>query len=192
MWLVRHAFQTCICNLIAFNSFFVLYLMCCFGNNPLYMDFTPIKIMFCSAELGLVITKDIVSYFVVYRVKLGVTYHFVYRVKFVVTYHFVYRVKVCANQRHYALFVYRVELGVNQRCVLFGCLELGKTLCPICLFTELGLVLTTDIQTFILFYLFFYKVKLYLWLKSMSSSLFSIVDNGFSVSLIIIEYQYLV
>ena len=204
MWLVRHAFQTCICNLIAFNSFFVLYLMCCFGNNPLYMDFTPIKIMFCSAELGLVITKDIVSYFVVYRVKLGVTYHFVYRVKlgvtyhfvyrvkFVVTYHFVYRVKVCANQRHYALFVYRVELGVNQRCVLFGCLELGKTLCPICLFTELGLVLTTDIQTFILFYLFFYKVKLHLWLKSMSSSLFSIVDNGFSVSLIIIEYQYLV
>jgi hypothetical protein len=22
--------------------------MCCFGNNPLYMDFRPIKIMFCS------------------------------------------------------------------------------------------------------------------------------------------------
>ena len=34
MLLVRHAFQTYI--LIAFNSFFVLYLMCCFGNNPLY------------------------------------------------------------------------------------------------------------------------------------------------------------
>jgi hypothetical protein len=37
-----------ICSLIVFNSFVVLYLMCCFGNNPLYMDFTPIKIMFCS------------------------------------------------------------------------------------------------------------------------------------------------
>ena len=50
MSLMRHAFQTYICtgNLIAFNSFFVLYLMCCFGNNPLYMDFTPIKFMFCS------------------------------------------------------------------------------------------------------------------------------------------------
>ena len=84
------------------------------------------------------ITKDIVSYFVVYRVKLGVTYHFVYSVK------------VCANQRHYALFVYRAEIGVNQRCVLFVCLELGKTLCPICLFTELDLVLTTDIN-FVLF-----------------------------------------
>jgi hypothetical protein len=33
----RHAFQTCICSLIGFNSFFVLYLMCCFGNNPLYI-----------------------------------------------------------------------------------------------------------------------------------------------------------
>ena len=41
----------CTGNLIAFNSFFVLYLMCCFGNNPLYMDFTPIKIMFCSVLL---------------------------------------------------------------------------------------------------------------------------------------------
>jgi hypothetical protein len=38
-----------VCSLIGFsNSFFVLYLICCFGNNPLYMDFTPIKIMFCS------------------------------------------------------------------------------------------------------------------------------------------------
>ena len=44
----RHAFQTCICSLIAFNSFFVWYLMCCFGNNPLYMDFIPIQILFCS------------------------------------------------------------------------------------------------------------------------------------------------
>ena len=44
----RHAFQTCICSLIGFNSYFVLYLMCCFGNNPLYMDFKPIKILFCS------------------------------------------------------------------------------------------------------------------------------------------------
>jgi hypothetical protein len=127
------------------------------------MDFTPIKIIFCSAELGLVITKGIVSYYFVYRVKLGVTYHFVYRVKLGVTYYFVYRVKlgvtyhfvyrvklgvtyyfvyrfkVCANQRHYALFVYRVELGVNQRCVLFGCLELGKTLGPICLFYRVRL-----------------------------------------------------
>ena len=37
-----------ICSLIVVNSFFVLYLMCCFGNNPLYMDFRPIKILFCS------------------------------------------------------------------------------------------------------------------------------------------------
>ena len=44
----RHAFQTCICSLIGFNSYFVLYLMCCFGNNPLYMDFKPIKILFCA------------------------------------------------------------------------------------------------------------------------------------------------
>ena len=29
----RHAFQTFICSLIGFNSYFVLYLMCCFGNN---------------------------------------------------------------------------------------------------------------------------------------------------------------
>ena len=36
----RHAFQTCICSLIGFNSFFVLYLMCCFGNNPLYITGT--------------------------------------------------------------------------------------------------------------------------------------------------------
>ena len=40
-------FQTSTCSLIVFNSFFVLYLMCCVGNNPLYMDFTPIKILFC-------------------------------------------------------------------------------------------------------------------------------------------------
>ena len=40
-------FQTSTCSLIVFNSFFVLYLMCCFGNNPLYMDFTPTKILFC-------------------------------------------------------------------------------------------------------------------------------------------------
>ena len=37
-----------ICSLIGFNTYFVLYLMCCFGNNPLYMDFKPITIMFCS------------------------------------------------------------------------------------------------------------------------------------------------
>ena len=37
-----------ICSLIGFNSYFVLYLMCCFGNNPLYMDFKPIKILFCA------------------------------------------------------------------------------------------------------------------------------------------------
>ena len=48
MSLGSHAFQTCICSLIVVNSFFVLYLMYCFGNNPLYMDFRPIKIMFCS------------------------------------------------------------------------------------------------------------------------------------------------
>ena len=36
------------CSLIVVNSFFVLYLMCCFGNKPLYMDFRPIKILFCS------------------------------------------------------------------------------------------------------------------------------------------------
>ena len=47
----RHAFQTDICSLIGFNSYFVLYLMCCFGNNPLYMDFKPIKNMFCSVLL---------------------------------------------------------------------------------------------------------------------------------------------
>ena len=48
MSLGRHAFQTCICSLIVFNSFFVLYLMYCFGSNPLYIDFAPIEIMFCS------------------------------------------------------------------------------------------------------------------------------------------------
>jgi hypothetical protein len=48
MSLERHAFQTCTCSLIVFNSFFVLYLMCCFGSNPLYMDFSPINILFCS------------------------------------------------------------------------------------------------------------------------------------------------
>ena len=42
----RHAFQTCICSLIGFNSYFVLYLMCCFGNNPLYMDKNDV--LFCS------------------------------------------------------------------------------------------------------------------------------------------------
>ena len=26
--------------------------MCCFGNNPLYMDFTPIKSLFCSVPLA--------------------------------------------------------------------------------------------------------------------------------------------
>jgi hypothetical protein len=78
------------------------------------MDFTPIKIMFCSAELGLVITKDIVSYFVVYRVKLGVTYHFVYRVKLGITYHFVYRVKFGVTYH----FVYRVKLGVTYICII--------------------------------------------------------------------------
>jgi hypothetical protein len=35
-----------ICSLIVVNSFFVLYLMCWFGNNPLYMDFRPIQILF--------------------------------------------------------------------------------------------------------------------------------------------------
>ena len=53
----RHAFQTCtdICSLIGFNSYFVLYLMCCFGNNPLYMDFKPIKnyVLFCSFKTKL-------------------------------------------------------------------------------------------------------------------------------------------
>ena len=44
----RHACETCICSLIRCNSYFVLYLMCCFGNNPLYMDLKPIKMMFCS------------------------------------------------------------------------------------------------------------------------------------------------
>ena len=42
----RRAFQTC----FGFSSYFVLYLMCCFVNNPLYMDFQPIKIMFCSVQ----------------------------------------------------------------------------------------------------------------------------------------------
>ena len=57
------AFQTCICSLIAFNSFFVLYLMCCFGNNPLYMDFTPIKIMFCSViPINSVLEMKIIIY----------------------------------------------------------------------------------------------------------------------------------
>ena len=45
----RHAFQTCICSLIEFNSYLVLYLMCCFGNTPLHMDLKPIKILFCCA-----------------------------------------------------------------------------------------------------------------------------------------------
>ena len=61
MLLVRHALQTCICSLIVFNSFFVLYLMCCFGNNPLYMDFTPIKILFCSVLSG---SKSVQVFFV--------------------------------------------------------------------------------------------------------------------------------
>ena len=39
-----------VCNLIGFNTYFVLYLMCCFGNNPLYMDFKPITILFCSVS----------------------------------------------------------------------------------------------------------------------------------------------
>ena len=51
MSLVRYAFQTCICSLIAFNSFFVLYLMCCFGNNPIYVYGFPTNknsVLFCS------------------------------------------------------------------------------------------------------------------------------------------------
>ena len=39
MSLEKHAFQTCICSLIVFNSFVVLYLMCCFGNNPFVYGF---------------------------------------------------------------------------------------------------------------------------------------------------------
>ena len=54
----RHAFQTCICSLIGFNSYFVLYLMSCFGNNPLYMDFKPIKIPFCSVLNVYVVQVD--------------------------------------------------------------------------------------------------------------------------------------
>ena len=52
MSLGSHVFQTCTsictCSLIVVNSLFVLYLMCCFSNNPLYMDFRPIQILFCS------------------------------------------------------------------------------------------------------------------------------------------------
>jgi hypothetical protein len=54
MSLERHAFQTCMHSLVVFNSFFVLYVMCCFGNNPLYINFTPIQILFlflCSVLL---------------------------------------------------------------------------------------------------------------------------------------------
>ena len=47
-----------ICSLIVVNSFFVLYLMCCFGNNPLYMDFRPITILFCSVLLWLKQNKN--------------------------------------------------------------------------------------------------------------------------------------
>ena len=57
MSLGSHAFQTCTsictCSLIVVNSLFVLYLMCCFSNNPLYMDFRPIKILFCSVLFSL-------------------------------------------------------------------------------------------------------------------------------------------
>lgn len=51
--------QTCTCSLIGFNSNFVLYLKCCFGNNPLYMDFKPIKILFCSDVILLVYAVDV-------------------------------------------------------------------------------------------------------------------------------------
>ena len=52
MSLRSHVFQTCICSLIVVNSFFVLYLVCYFGNNPLYMDFRPIEILICSVLLS--------------------------------------------------------------------------------------------------------------------------------------------
>ena len=65
----RHAFQTCICSLIGFNSYFVLYLMCCFGNNPLYMDFKPIKILFCSVllyDICIVLSQSLPYFFFTY------------------------------------------------------------------------------------------------------------------------------
>ena len=61
MSLGRHGVQTCICSLIVFNSFFVLYLMCCFGSNPLYMDFTPIQIMFYSVLRTRLNAKDLIE-----------------------------------------------------------------------------------------------------------------------------------
>ena len=73
----RHAFQTCICSLIGFNSYFVLYLMRCFGNNPLYMDFKPITILFCSVCF---LCCVIVSVFVCLRsVSVGLNVASVYR-----------------------------------------------------------------------------------------------------------------
>ena len=41
---------------------FFVYLMCCFGNNPFYMDFTPIKIMFCSVLFILDTSKKYVDF----------------------------------------------------------------------------------------------------------------------------------
>ena len=45
---MRFKHVQCVCSLIGFNSYFVVYLMWCLGNNPLYMDFKPITILFCS------------------------------------------------------------------------------------------------------------------------------------------------
>jgi hypothetical protein len=36
--------------------------MCCFGKNPFYMDFTPIKIMFCSVLFIFDISKMYVDF----------------------------------------------------------------------------------------------------------------------------------
>ena len=64
-----------ICSLIVVNSFFVLYLMCCFGNNPLYMDFRPITIMLCSVLFCPLLYKDqfeaVLSLF--FRIKTCIT-----------------------------------------------------------------------------------------------------------------------
>ena len=55
-----------ICSLIGSNGYFVLYLMCCFGSKPLYMDFKPIQIIFCSVLAchtpDHYITKDYIEY----------------------------------------------------------------------------------------------------------------------------------
>ena len=53
-----------ICSLIVVNSFFVLYLMCCFGNNPFVYGFQTNKhfVLFCSVLFCSVLSNKPVNY----------------------------------------------------------------------------------------------------------------------------------